>query len=1022
MAAIDYRKEAMKQRGGLALASLLLCDIFFTMLAAPLRGEPSLQFPTIPPTPPAEAEKTFEVLHGFRMQLIAAEPLVTSPVAITYDEDGRAFVCEMNDYPYTDKAHHKASQENPTDQPIGKVRMLVDTDGDGVFDKSTIFADGLSWPTGSVCWKGGIIVVATPDIWYFKDTDGDGVAEVRQKLFTGLKKLNVQAVANNPIWGLDNKISIAGGSNGGTLQNLVHPEQKPITFRRNDLILDPVKMTIELASGGARFGNTRDDWGNRFLCNIRNPLEHVVIEQRYLARNPYLPPVNPLADVAESGDQLPVYRISPPEQWRELRAKRWSADPAVTAHMPRSELVGAGVVTSSSGCTIYRGDAYSPEYRGMAFVNDVAGNLFYRLKLEPDGVTFKGTRIDGKKEFVASRDIWFRPVNFANAPDGTLTVCDMYREVIEHPWSLPDDIHAALDLERGRDKGRLYRLVPQDFKLRKTPQLSKASTPELVALLAHPNAWHRDTTHRLLFEKQDKSAVPLLREMVERNESPLAKTEAMWVLLGLESAEGKVVERLMSDHEPKVRVNALKASEFIVPKPDSLRSTFAERAKDADQVVRFQTALSLSGLDLIDVFRANPAQILAADLANPWTCNAILCLPNSAVESLVGSMVNVRDTNDIADTEKLAAFVETAAMMIGRASSDEMSSELLLMLADCDYRHSKPLATAAALNGLTRGLSLRGKNPSQLSQIYSPKNRDFAEKYLSKASSESTTKALSKTSPADDRTRAITLLALLEFPKLQPVAAKLLQASEPDAIRVATIKLLGQQRDAKVADLLFEAWPTLTPATREAALQTFAAKPGLADALLTAIEQGRIKAAEISPTARMMMTKTANAKLRDRASKLFAGNASRQEVVAKYQSALSLKGDVEAGHKVYQTICVACHRKGDEGRDIGPNLATVLAWTPEQLLTNILDPNREVAPNFLLYIVETNDNRILSGIITNETPASVSLKGADGVEQSVPRSEVKSLKSAGVSLMPEGVEAAVNPQQMADLMAFIRGS
>src|SRR4051812_30914680 len=191
--------------------------------------------PRVPATAPADAAKTLEVLHGFKMELIAAEPLVTDPVAMAYDEDGRAFVCEMNDYPYTDKAHHKPGQENPTDLPIGKVRLLVDTNGDGIFDKSTVFADGLSWPTGSVCWKGGIIVVATPDIWYFKDTDGDGVADVRQKLFTGLKKLNVQAVANNPIWGLDNKIYIAGGSNGGTLQNMVHPGQKPITFRRNDL-------------------------------------------------------------------------------------------------------------------------------------------------------------------------------------------------------------------------------------------------------------------------------------------------------------------------------------------------------------------------------------------------------------------------------------------------------------------------------------------------------------------------------------------------------------------------------------------------------------------------------------------------------------------------------------------------------------------------------------------------------------------------------------------------------------------
>jgi putative heme-binding domain-containing protein len=189
---------------------------------------------------------------------------------------------------------------------------------------------------------------------------------------------------------------------------------------------------------------------------------------------------------------------------------------------------------------------------------------------------------------------------------------------------------------------------------------------------------------------------------------------------------------------------------------------------------------------------------------------------------------------------------------------------------------------------------------------------------------------------------------------------------------------------------------------------------------LSAIEQGRIKAAEISQATRVLLSRSSNVKVKERAAKLFTAGGTRAEVIAKYQSALSLKGDSEAGHKVYQAVCAACHRKGDEGRDVGPNLGTVLSWGPEQLMTNILDPNREVAPNFLLYIVETNDGRTLSGLITSENPGSVSLKGADGTEQSVPRSEVKSLKSAGISLMPEGLETAVTPQQMADLIEFIR--
>jgi putative membrane-bound dehydrogenase-like protein len=173
------------------------------------------------------------------MDLIAAEPLLASPVAVAYDEDGIGYVVEMRDYPYTDRKTHQAWKDNTTDAPIGRVRKLIDRDGDGVFDESHILADGLSWPTGICCWKGGVFVTATPDIWYLKDTDGDHRADVREKVFTGFRKYNVQAVINSPLWGLDNRITFAGGSNGGQVSSLKHPTISPLRVARNDLRIDP---------------------------------------------------------------------------------------------------------------------------------------------------------------------------------------------------------------------------------------------------------------------------------------------------------------------------------------------------------------------------------------------------------------------------------------------------------------------------------------------------------------------------------------------------------------------------------------------------------------------------------------------------------------------------------------------------------------------------------------------------------------------------------------------------------------
>ncbi len=526
------------------------------------------------------------------MTLIAAEPLVTSPVALEYDEHGQGWVLEMRDYPFTDKNTDKPFGDKSADLPLGRIRLLRDTDGDGVFDENRIFADDISWPTGLAFWKGGVFVAATPDIWYFKDTDGDGIADLREKLFTGFRKFNIQAVINNLKWGLDHQIYAAGGTNGGQITAPKDPDSPAIAFATNDFRINPMTMKFEPLSGGARFGMTFDDWGNRFLCNIRNPVIHVVLPAHYLARNPSIPFQKAVFDAAESGDTLPVYRSSPPEAWRTLRAQRWSGD-AEGLSYPRSELVPDGYFTSACGITIYRGSAYPAKYYGEAFLADVASNLIHRESMTPFGVTFRAQRIDAKTEFVRSSDTWFRPVNFVNAPDGTLHVVDMYRETIEHPWSIPDDIKAALDLESGRDQGRLWRLEPPNFQPPKLTPLAQASTAELVAQLENRNAWHRETAHRLLFERQDKTAVGPLRNLLETSEQPLARLHALWSLEGLDSLTEADILKGLADPVGGVREHAVRLAESRLDDRAVLLNGLVVLAGDVDPRVRIQVAFSL---------------------------------------------------------------------------------------------------------------------------------------------------------------------------------------------------------------------------------------------------------------------------------------------------------------------------------------------------------------------------------------------------------------------------------------------
>jgi putative heme-binding domain-containing protein len=356
----------------------------------------------------------------------------------------------------------------------------------------------------------------------------------------------------------------------------------------------------------------------------------------------------------------------------------------------------------------------------------------------------------------------------------------------------------------------------------------------------------------------------------------------------------------------------------------------------------------------------------------------------------------------------VAELLHGAGVAIGiRGNTNECRS---FIAALADQGPDKQSACEQGYLGLTDGAG-RLKNADTQKQVF---------EWLRAVVPSQREQALSPAQPPENRLRAIALLALEDIGMLKPVAAKLLAPVETDNIRLATIQLLRQKPDKEIARLLLDAWPTLTPLPREAAAQALASRTTWTEAFLTAVEKQQIKPSEVSPTIRASLQRLAIPALRDRAAKLFAPSGTRAEVLAKYQPALSLKGNPESGHTIYATVCAVCHRKGAEGRDIGPNLATVQSWAPEQILTNILDPNREVSPNFLLYAVELNDGRALAGLITSENAASIALKGADGIEQNVARNEVKSLKSTGMSLMPEGLEAALTPQQIADVMAFLR--
>jgi putative membrane-bound dehydrogenase-like protein len=318
-----------------------------------------------------------------------------------------------------------------------------------------------------------VFVGDAPDVIFLKDQDGDGRADRRQVVLTGFGRNNVQGLLNGFCWGLDNRIHISSSSCGGEVRQYDDPEAKPLQLGGRNVALEPRRLMIEATTGGGQFGMSINRWGETFVCSNSDHLQMIIAEDRYVRRNPYQAGAAARRSIAADGSQAAVFRRSPVEPWRIVRTR------LRVAGLAEGPIEGggtpAGYFTSATGITIYEGDAWPDEYRGWAIVADVGSNLVHRKRLVPDGAAYLGHRVDQECEFITSSDIWFRPVQFCNGPDGALYIADMYREVVEHPLSLPPEIKRHLDLTSGRDRGRIYRVVPKGFQQPIVPRLGDAT-------------------------------------------------------------------------------------------------------------------------------------------------------------------------------------------------------------------------------------------------------------------------------------------------------------------------------------------------------------------------------------------------------------------------------------------------------------------------------------------------------------------------------------------------------------------
>jgi putative membrane-bound dehydrogenase-like protein len=990
-----------------SLETLLGAFVFVFCIAGPSLGqEPkdsidrdySQELPRIPPLEPKDALASFQIHAGFHMQLVAAEPLLFDPVAMAFDESGRLFVVEMRGY------------SERREDLIGAVRLLEDHDGDGVFDTSSVYADKLAWPTAVACYDGGIFVGTPPDILYMKDTDGDGRADRREVIFSGFGLDNVQGLLNSFNWGLDNVIHGATSGSGARVVSAAFPLEAPLTLRGRDFAIEPRTRHIEATSGGAQHGLTFDDWGHEFICHNSDNIIQVMFEDRYAARNPLYSPDSPRLSIASDGPQADVFRISPVEPWRIVRT-RLRVKGIVEGPIEGGGKA-AGYFTSATGVTIYRGDAWPKEFRGNAFIGDVGSNLVHRKTLRPDGVAFRADRADPGVEFLASKDNWFRPVQFCNGPDGCLYVVDMYREVIEHPDSLPPVIKKHLDLNSGFDRGRIYRIVPDGFRQPKIPALGDASSNELVALLGHANAWHAETAQRLLYERADPAAVAALEALARDGSAATGRMRAMYALRSLGALSESTLRHGLKDANGNLRRHSVRLAESF-PKPsDELLDELAQLAGDPDAGVRHQLAFTIGTWDRPQ--RPDTLTRLArSDGADRWMILALLSSLSSGAGVVAEALL--ADEAFVARAQS-APLLRALGEQVG-ASGDPADAARVLRALDAlpQARGQVRLALIESMLSGARDAGSSARLRPVLEQ--SPAARAAMEHMVARALDRAADASL----PARARAEAIQTLAFAPLERALPILSETIRAAGDSVLRRAAISTLAQFSEPAAAEVLISNLGGAPPALVTPMLDAVFSRDAWVRQLLSAFSSGALDYALLPSTFRHRLQRHTDDSIRAAAARLDAQHAPQdiQAVLASLGSVEKLRGIAEKGGDIFGERCAACHRVRGVGESVGPDLAGVRDWDTARLLTSIVHPNAEINPQYTAYSVETLDGRSLSGVLDAETATSITLRMSGGA-QTVLKNQVRTAKPMDISLMPEGLNEGLAPQGVADLIAFIR--
>lgn len=965
---------------------------------------------------------TFQLPDGFKIEMVASEPMISDPVAMEVDENGNMYVLELHGYPLDTSG-------------TGKIKLLTDTNGDGIPDKSTLFADHLRLPTGIMRWKKGLIVVDVPDVLYLEDSDNDGKADIKKTMITGIALTNPQHIANTPIFGLDNWIYLAHMGvvtpkvsmmfiDSGSLVRYVDDANAKTLPRNADgrnIRFKPDNHEMEMLSGETQYGQSFDNWGHHFCVENADHIFHEVIAARYLSRNPDLLVADASDYISDHGDACEVYPIT---------------------HNPENQLLtDRGVITSACGIAYYNGGLFPDSFNNVTLVCEPVSNIVHADRITERGATFTASRIYQQKEFLASTDGWFRPVQMYIGPDGALYVIDYYRQIIEHPEWLSEEVINSGALYNGADKGRIYRITPTNaakMNWMNNINLGKATTEDLVKTLTSNNIWRRRNAQRLLMGRKDNAAIKMLQNLIDTTTSPTAIVHALWTLEGLHATDAARLTKALHNKTDGIRENAIQIAEMHLNDIPQLANELLALQNDPSAKVRFQLLCTLGDIHS-EASEGAQQKLLIHDIEDKWVQIAALTSAKGNEWALLQKTIPALSNTQ---SDGKALFFSNCAGVIGLSQRTDDIKKLIQLATSKNSTQSEwwqsallaGLKNAFREKGLPQGNfdSSRYMLLNEFTMMTPPLVRSasielYAVMGITPMKKWYETLASAEIIAPDTlqfaafRNDALKILALNKQTDYSSLLEKIITGNEPGILQQTALRAYNKQSPKAAADCIIKNWQGLSHEVRDVAMDVLLSSPTNMNILLDAVKAGTIQTTSINWPRKVELMNNDDTNIRDRARQLLASEIeSREEVFKQYQPVLTMKGDTAKGLIVFQTVCSTCHQyEGKYGNVFGPDLGTISNRDKASIMADILNPNRSIAVKYDLWTVTKDDGTKVSGIMRSQTPMAITLNQLGGQMVSIARVDIKSMETSETTAMPVGLESSISKEQMANLLAFL---